>query len=248
MCWIGVFPPGTMPSREVLEKAAEPNTDGAGYAIAAPSRLVTGRDLASGLVIPSFLDDRRAMPLSWAAIHFRLSTAEPVTRENLHPVDVPGCPDTAVLHNGTMPDWLVTPGTLDTLSFARMLGGMIRQTQDKEAQAPPVPLLERLIGPGNKVVIMTGGKDPGRYPCYVLNRGQWLTQPGGWLASNADHLGKGTGWDELDVAGRLYRYSLPQPGQCGRCNLMGHDETHCNGERATVPYRWRQVRNGGWSL
>lgn len=228
MCNICVLPRGVTVTPEIrrgLELAAEVNYDGSGFGIVTPEAVITGRDLDPYRLIADFVMARDAFPDGSAVFHSRLATAKKAAAEHLHPFYAGE--GRYLFFNGSLPE-LERPGRSDARVLAedilpRMLPGD----------------LAAMIGKRNKAVVLQPGR-PRDPQCWVANRDQWLDGPSATLWSNADYLGKGTGWDETIIGGELYRYNLPQPGECPNCCMRGHGNgMECTEPRAGTPYRWR---------
>jgi len=252
---ISLYPPGVMPVRKELENGLEVNTDGAGFAIVVPeewgdqndSQMLMAKDHENpGYTLDMFMNLREKYPEGPAVFHSRLSTGSAVSFANTHPVAVGGDPETLLFHNGDLSTMIsVAEGESDTVRLAD--DWLPHLDLDDWTHADSIEWV--MTRTGSKAVILTSNPR-WQEQAYVYNRGQWLLTPGGALHSNPDYLGKGVGWDEMTLiqppegagdgeAGDLWRYNLPQPGQCGRCNLFGHDEMTCERPRAKVPFRWR---------
>lgn len=214
--------------RDGLEKAAEVNYDGSGFGIVTPECVIVGRDMNAARLISDFEQARRAFPDGAAVFHSRLATAKKASPEHLHPFYAGE--GRYLFFNGSLPDL-----EQRDRSDARVLA------EDIVARISSRNLsLDAFIGRGNKAVVLQPGKilDP---QCLVGSRDQWLDGPDGTIWSNADYLGKGAGWDEMIMDdGHLYRFNLPQPGECPNCCMRGHgDGLECTEPRAKTPYRWR---------
>lgn len=205
ICSITILPDGVGVGAEIgygLSNAAEINTDGAGFAIAAPDYVVRGRDMDARALTEEFALARAQWPQGMAVIHYRLATAKKPSAEHLHPFE---CGDGRFFFfNGSLP-LLEEPGRSD----ARVLA------EDVVSQlGSQLPALGAYIGRHNKGVVIGPGE------CYIGNADQWLTGPQGSLWSNADYLGRKLGWDEARTDdGELLRWSRFQPGQCKVCHL-----------------------------
>jgi len=221
MCEIFYYPEGVEVDADDLKRSAEHNDEGFGCVIMHDGALMVMRSNHPSL-IGAFAGMRRDLP-GPAAFHCRLATTGEVSLSQMHPVQV-GDSETYLFHQGTLPEPYVSEARhhcrSDTQEFADVLDPIIREYEGEVAE-PPVAVLNNLIGKDNKMLIMTS--DP-RYAeqAYVLNRDQWMVTPYGALTTNADHLGKGKGWDEaLCPDGTLYRWRIRQPGQCAGCDLYG---------------------------
>lgn len=228
MCNMVVLPRGVRVTPEIrrgLELAADVNYDGSGFGIVTPEAVITGRDLDSYRLIADFVMARDAFPGGAAVFHSRLATAKKAALLHVHPFYAGG--GRYLFFNGSM------PGLEEkTRSDARVLA------EDLMPHLSPADLGD-MIGRQNKAVILQPGR-PRDPQCFVANRSQWLDGPDGTIWSNADYLGRGAGWDETMIDGELYRFSVPQPGDCPRCHMRGHGNgMECTEPRAAVPYRWR---------
>lgn len=207
-----------------LLRAAEVDDEGHGFAIMRPGRkMLTGTNMDAATAVAAFSVYRRQWPDSPAVFHSRLATTGRVSLDECHPFLTPDN-HTAVFLNGTLPPPWNEPGQNDTREFALTLHEMTRWRDDLAADSGEltmlVPVLGGLIGKQNKMLIMTDDPSQSR-PMHVINRDQWVTTAYGALCSNADHLGKGVGWDEAAFDGDLYRWRIVQPGQCAGCHLYG---------------------------
>ena len=207
--------------------------EGSGWAIAGRApHLWTDRDMDSAEMISEFATMRKVMSYGVAVFHSRLATTGKVELAQVHPLIVEDG-QTAVFLNGTL-DYPLKTGENDTRIFA---DDVVKLDLDDPVHFGSVEIMARRCNA--KIAIITVNQDRKEH-AYIFSRDQWIVTPGGALASNADHLGKGIGWDEMHGDGHdLFRYRITQPGQCGNCYLFGHDESTCEAPRSKVPNAWR---------
>jgi hypothetical protein len=222
VCHIAFYGPAVPVHKGHLRNAAEVNDEGFGYAIATDGKLITGRSMDPGL-IERFAAERALYPEAPAVWHARLSTGSAVTEDHLHPVAVDE--HTLIAHNGHLPFPSLPAHESDTLHFAVNVFPSVFSDLDDEAT---FETLHAWATPGNKMVVLT--VDPRyRESAYVVHRDQFMLTDYGALMSNADHLGKGAGWDEeTDENGDLWRWNVP-----GRTRLRNETQRRARVAAAT---------------
>jgi hypothetical protein len=231
ICHLMYYPPGVRVDADDLRRAAEISNEGFGWAIAGKAMLWNDHDLTDAEeMITEFTKLRNGALLDRpAAFHSRWATTGTICEEECHPVLTPDR-TTGVFLNGTL-DYPLASGGNDTAELAHAVSVL---DLDDPVHFESVNIMARRCNA--RIVVLAE-----RERAWVFNREAWLTTPYGALASNADHMGEGTGWARMVIDGDEYRYNLPQPGDCARCTLHGHDEDDCANPRAKVPFRWRNV-------
>ena len=233
ICLLTIHPKGVEAIRSEMEHGLEVNPEGAGWAILCNGSVHSGKGLNGKFELDTYLLLREKMGNPPGVFHARLATAgRGLGYSGCHPLDVPGT-DLKVFHNGTLPGefWDADDPRSDTRQFAEdWLPGRAVWASEGTLAAK----LADMIGPFNKMVLA------GPRGLLVINEQEFLTTPEGALHSNADYLGQGEGWDEMTIGGDLYRYNLPQPGQCETCNRLScAGKAECDGTRQKHPPRWR---------
>jgi hypothetical protein len=243
MCLLSYHAPGVPVDELELRNGLEVNDEGAGYALATEDGLlIRNRSLNGEAMLDRYLRERKAIGThaTHGVFHARLSTSTAVTLDNCHPFPVGGDEGALLFHNGSLYPVPSTEPRCDSRIFADdklMIGGRLDDPVAFSAAD------DYISSTGSKIIVITD-RSSYREPVYIFNRSQWIATPEGALHSNADFLGKGAGWDELEidqgVLGRnLWRWRQTQPGQCDNCYLFGHSEVACEAPRSSAPNAWR---------
>jgi hypothetical protein len=217
MCHMMYYAPGIQVDPDDLRRAAEVNDEGSGWAIAGKAMVWNDRDMDSEEMITEFTHLRNAMLDREAVFHSRLATVGRVTLDQVHPVlyKLPDGREAALFVNGTLD--IPTDGIE---SDAQRLASEYLVSLDLDDPVYAGSIETMAVRCNAKIAILEGQQ------AHIFNRSQWLVTPYGALASNADHLGKGKGWDEKVIDGELHRWRVRQPGQCHGCDLYGCTTEH----------------------
>jgi hypothetical protein len=232
MCLLSVLKKGVPADEKHLRNGLEINSEGAGWALITDDGILSGKGLNGSFELDSFLKYRSELGRVPGVFHTRAATAGIISADECHPHAIGGDPQKLLFLNGTLPAQLWMPWR-DGSDAAQFAANWLPSYERICHDLPPADVLGQIIGPGNRMVIVTPDG------LTIGNEDQFFVAPDGVLHSNADYLGEGQGWDEREVDGELYRWNLYQPGQCTRCNLLGHDDRACGNDRAEFPPRWR---------
>jgi len=196
MCLITFLPPHTAPDDAALAAGARANPHGHGYAIVSGDRLLLERGLDAAQMIDRFLRARRAHPDGPAVFHSRLATHGRISTANCHPFAVGGDARTVLAHNGILPA-AVWPPRRSRRSDTRIAAEQYLPTLGSLRQARVRRRVERWMGPGNKMVILT--VDPTyRQTAYLLNEQAGFWSEGIWY-SNLDFDGAHNRWRDWTI-------------------------------------------------
>lgn len=227
MCMLTYLPAGIKPTRAHLDRGAEINNDGHGFAVVTDDyRLHIRHSMDAGELLDEFEWVREHNLNGPALFHSRYATGGNVDTSNCHPFYVGRDPLTVMAHNGVMPadgqpaknDW-----RSDT-----------RYTAEELLADDPFNINSRAgrkrmgkwIGAYNKFVFLTVNPEYRRNG-YIINQasGQWCD--GTWY-SNGDYKStwnrhKWNNWSKWDLECRdcgpkaKVDWSTQECFECGRC-------------------------------
>ena len=226
MCLLSYYPPGKQPDPRELHSGAAVNRDGYGFAIVDAGALLVRKGLDADRLIAEFIQARQEHPGGPAMFHSRLGTGGVRTTFNCHPFYVGDDKLTVVAHNGILFGMPRGEARCDTHSFAATL---LPEWFGEFDHYRLMLTLERWVGGGNKLVILTANPKYDR-TSYLINadRGRW-TSDGVWH-SNSDYVSYQSRYRETLtgalISGRGVRCQLclkrgtvdPDTAFCGFCN------------------------------
>ncbi|GAA1027156.1 hypothetical protein GCM10009565_48030 [Amycolatopsis albidoflavus] len=179
------LPADVMPEAAALAHGAELNPDGHGYAVVTAQGIVVGKSFDFEEALEKFTHLRHEHRGGPALFHSRFRTHGKTSMANIHPFMVNLRSSTVLAHNGILPA-SVQPSRgqkkSDTRIFAEdCLGESMSDRFDDDAVRF---VLERWLGPWNKVVVLT--VDPAyAKQSYVFNENAGIWEDGIWY-SNSD--------------------------------------------------------------
>ncbi|OAP24235.1 Glutamine amidotransferases class-II [Amycolatopsis sp. M39] len=185
MCMLTYLPAGVQPDAAALANGAELNPHGHGYAVVTAQGIIVGKSFDFAESLETFTRLRQEHSGGPALFHSRFRTHGKTSEANIHPFKVNLNSSTVLAHNGILPA-SVQPTRRqkksDTRIFAEdCLGKSISDQFDDDATRF---VLERWLGPWNKVVVLT--VDPRHSKqSYLFNEKAGIWDEGAWY-SNSD--------------------------------------------------------------
>jgi glutamine amidotransferase len=197
MCLLTYFKPGFQPDIAELQKGADHNSDGHGWALIAGGEILTDRGMDAETVVDQFRLARLEFPDGHAIFHSRIGTAGVRDETNCHPFPTgpsrrSGNPLTVVAHNGVLPS-SSQPAKGDVRSDTRLFAERIMPEKFFHLDSPKTrKRFESWLGSFNKIAVLT--VDPRyREQFYLFNEDQGDWKGGIWY-SNQNHC-----WTEWDA-------------------------------------------------
>ena len=186
MCMASFFPGGIMPVESELRSGAEINPDGHGFAIVTRDRkLIIQRGMDADQIIAEFMRRRKEHPEGPALFHSRIATSGRVDVTGCHPFKVGSDNRTVLAHNGV----LFQPGKDSERSDTAIFADVMLPRFGSLDSAKKMRNLQRFIGSGNKLIILT--VNPARRKTsYIVNETAGIWAESGAWHSNYDYAGR----------------------------------------------------------
>jgi len=181
MCLIIDNPDGLRIDQTLIDNAVKGNSDGWGFMTSRRGRIHITRGMTyAGL--QDAIDAHEGKP---HVVHFRFATHGTKNLDNCHPFSVLGG-KYALMHNGILSVPSHDANRSDTWHFAEyVLGPILQVHPDLFGSQYLTVMLESIIGPGNKLVILRAdGKT------MIVNRKAGLSHDGLWLSNDYSLPGK----------------------------------------------------------
>lgn len=198
MCVIAAVPAGhILPSFHLFSAAWNTNPDGAGFMYPDPAlgSLVVVKGLMSFSAFKAAINKHRkcfaeSTPDGPRAkvdvcVHFRIRSHGPINADMTHPFLIPGHPNVAIAHNGIISGLRHSTVVSDTVVYIEDVLSKLPKGWQKSR--PIRGLIERDIGPRNKVVVMDESGIRA-----ILNRSSGVTdsQSGVWWSNDYHLIGR----------------------------------------------------------
>jgi glutamine amidotransferase len=236
MCLLTFLPAGVRPDEDALARGTFVNNDGHGFAIVAGNRLIVHRGMHADEVIAEFARQRGRHPSGPALFHSRFATHGTVSKHNTHPFTVGGDKHTVLAHNGILPK-TVHPGLGDSRSDTRIAAEDVLPASGFASFDRPATRarIERWLGTGNKVVILTVNPRY-RTTAYLFNEDGGVWDNGIWY-SNTDYQPDtalpASAWWPLD-GGCVVCGNISVDHDSGLCQFCEHCP-FCGSENGNCP-------------
>ncbi len=235
MCLICYKPSKVSFSRDMLERAAEQNSDGWGFAALTVNDVYVEKGLdfkKDSLRFPCWegkspIDVMMEMVDYEMVVHFRKNSSGDTSIQNVHPIHT-GYGDTWLAHNGTMNGLSQKDDPIsDTAHFGQWIGLFLSMSKGRfQKDLNWWKRLEFLAGSSNKIAIVRPSREGG---ITILNRSTgYELKDGIWVSNkNWEYSSSGSGYAGYMGGGLHERVVCANCGYCGHGSCKSDTKIKC---------------------